>query len=481
MRPSSNQPGRFFATAKTHKFENIEDITVDNLKLRPIIDQTNTCTRDASKIISDYLQPLAVNDYVINNTLAFPGHLKGLERKDDEEDVSYDVESLFTSIPLDDTIEFILDEIYVRQKMKPFCKKRLIFKRLLERLAKHCVFSVNDRLIKQIDGCSMGGSLSVVLSGIFMAKLESDVVNPIVPVFYERYVDDVYTRRKKGSEDQLFLAMNNYHTNIKLTVEENPTHFLDTAISDENGSITTSVYTKPNKIPIFWSSRIPKRYKRNTIRGELHRAKKISSHFESELDRIRSKFSDVGYPKRFVESVIRDFILDNDDSDDVIIPHWLFEVRSTKYVRIPFCESNEKLCNAFLNRLNTFTENLFKFQIVWETRKIRSLFPLKDRVNHRSCVIYEGICSCGEKYIGQTNRNAEIRFTEHKDPTKNSEPAKHLLQNADHVFDWSIVTSAPRNLLKRRILEAYYYSKFKPKINDQLQSQKLLLFRHGIT
>ena len=51
MRPSSNQPGRFFATAKTHKFNNIEDITVDNLKLRPVIDQTNTHTQGAAKIM----------------------------------------------------------------------------------------------------------------------------------------------------------------------------------------------------------------------------------------------------------------------------------------------------------------------------------------------------------------------------------------------------------------------------------------------
>jgi len=27
---------RFFATAKTHKFENFDDITASNLKLRPI-------------------------------------------------------------------------------------------------------------------------------------------------------------------------------------------------------------------------------------------------------------------------------------------------------------------------------------------------------------------------------------------------------------------------------------------------------------
>ena len=42
MCPVSNQPARFFATAKTHKFDTIEDINVKDLKLRPIIDQTGT-------------------------------------------------------------------------------------------------------------------------------------------------------------------------------------------------------------------------------------------------------------------------------------------------------------------------------------------------------------------------------------------------------------------------------------------------------
>ena len=35
--PSSHQPPHFFATSKTQKLENTNDITVDNLKLRPII------------------------------------------------------------------------------------------------------------------------------------------------------------------------------------------------------------------------------------------------------------------------------------------------------------------------------------------------------------------------------------------------------------------------------------------------------------
>ena len=395
--------------------------------------------------------------------------------------MSYDVESLFTSIPVDETIEYILDEIYVNKKLKPFCKKRLTFKRLLERLAKECVFSANERLIKQIDGCSMGGVLSVVFSGIFMAKMENDVVGPANPVFYDRFVDDIYTRRKKGPQDRLLEALNNYHPNIKLTVEENPTHFLDTAISKEGSNITTGVYTKKNKLPVFWSSRVPKRYKRNAIKIELHRALKIASNFDTELVRIRNKFREAGYPKRFVEAVIREFLHKDDPENEVLIPEWLFDDRVTKYLRLPYCESNEQLSKLFLQRLDMFTEHKFKFIVIWETRKIRSLFPLKDRVLHRSCVIYEGVCSCGKKYVGETRRIAKIRFDEHDNTKKNSEPSKHLKKYNGHAFEWKIIATATRAQLKREILEAFYIAKYKPEINDQVQSHKLLLFRHGIT
>ena len=62
MRLRSNQPGRFFTTAKTHEFESISDITVEQLKLRTIIDQTGTYIYKASKVVAKYLGLLAKND-----------------------------------------------------------------------------------------------------------------------------------------------------------------------------------------------------------------------------------------------------------------------------------------------------------------------------------------------------------------------------------------------------------------------------------
>ena len=96
----------------------------------------------------------------------------------------------------------------------------------------------------------MGGPVSVVSSDIFMCKMEGDVVVPAKPIFYERYVDDTYIRRKKNVNDELFQNLNCYHTNIKLSLEENPRKFLDTEIIRKNNTISTQVYTKFTKFSV---------------------------------------------------------------------------------------------------------------------------------------------------------------------------------------------------------------------------------------
>ena len=117
------------------------------------------------------------------------------------------MESLFTNIPINETIDYILDQIYNKKKLKLVCRK-LIFKRLLLKLATEVTFIINNKFFKQIDGCAMGGPLSVTFSDIFMIKMENDIVIPTKPIFYRRYVDGIYNIRKKNIEDSLFKALN---------------------------------------------------------------------------------------------------------------------------------------------------------------------------------------------------------------------------------------------------------------------------------
>ena len=79
-------------------------------------------------------------------------------------------------------------------------------------------------------------------------------------------------------------------------MEVNPSKFLDMEIMVKNGIIETSVVVKESKIPNHWSSAFPKKYKPNTILGDLHRANKTSSNFELEKQRIKKNISSLISP-----------------------------------------------------------------------------------------------------------------------------------------------------------------------------------------
>ena len=121
----------------------------------------------------------------------------------------------------------------------------------------------------------MGGPLSVTFSDIYMTKMERDVVRPFNLIFYRRYVDHIYNRRKINKKDDIYEALKKYHKQIKLTVEKSSSKLLDTKLLINNGIYETQVYRKETKIPTHWSSNIPKKYKRNAISVDLRRSKQI--------------------------------------------------------------------------------------------------------------------------------------------------------------------------------------------------------------
>ena len=85
-----------------------------------------------------------------------------------------------------------------------------------------------------------------------------------------------------------------------------------------------------------------------------------------------------------------------------------------------------------VSKFDVFTDNKYDIRIKWITKKVKQLFKLNSRNPHPSCVIYEGVCSCQESYIGETVRNVEIRWQEHEDTQKDSEAAKDLKNNPTH-------------------------------------------------
>ena len=68
-----------------------------------------------------------------------------------------------------------------------------------------------------------------------------------------------------------------------MTIEINLIKFFDTHSHNKDGIYVTKVYRKEIKIPAYWSPQIPKRYKRNSIKLDLHCAKKVSTNFRKEI------------------------------------------------------------------------------------------------------------------------------------------------------------------------------------------------------
>ena len=54
----------------------------------------------------------------------------------------------------------------------------------------------------------MGGPLLAVLFDIYACKMEEDIVAPSKPLFYKSYVNDIYVRRQKNENYELYNALN---------------------------------------------------------------------------------------------------------------------------------------------------------------------------------------------------------------------------------------------------------------------------------
>ena len=166
------------------------------------------------------------------------------------------------------------------------------------------------------------------------------------------------------------------------------------------------------------------------IKGDLHRSKKIATDYQKEVISIRKKYLKADHSIKFISNVIIEFCNETESTEDNLFK----EEKRIVMVEIPCCEENQKKFKDFLKKFCNFTSDNFRSVIPWKTRKIRTLFSVKGKNLYPSCKIYYGICGCGEDCTGQTERNIKTRWSEHKNAQHNSEPARHILKNVDHII-----------------------------------------------
>ena len=134
--------------------------------------------------------------------------------------VSFDVASLFTNVPLEETIEIILKRICINKGVITDIPKQEM-KELLILCTKNVHFTFNNETYIQVDGVAMGSPLGPVPANIFMVELETSVIPNLSNKvkLWKRFVDDTYCLARFEYINSILLALNSFHKNIKFTFQ----------------------------------------------------------------------------------------------------------------------------------------------------------------------------------------------------------------------------------------------------------------------
>ena len=161
--------GYCYGTVKTHKPGN---------KLRPIISQIPAPTYKVAKKLCEILTPYIPATYSLNSGTDFLDILKA--NKVEGNIASLDVESLFTNVPVDCTIKYILDRVYRNDNTPTLDIPEEVLRGLLKCCTKETPFICpQGNKYQQINGVAMGSSLGVLLANFFMGCVEEEVFRKI--------------------------------------------------------------------------------------------------------------------------------------------------------------------------------------------------------------------------------------------------------------------------------------------------------------
>ena len=180
-----------------------------------------TATYQLAKHLSKVLSPSRESEHNTKSTNDFIRQINKELIPARYEMVSFDVESLFSNVPLDRTIELILRRIYDHKELETSITKSEI-KEMLTLCTKNFHFTYNRNIFVQTDGVAMGSFLGRVLADIFMTELEKTLLPDIYIryiKFWRRYVDDTISYVKIDSIKHVLCLLNSFDKTMQFTFE----------------------------------------------------------------------------------------------------------------------------------------------------------------------------------------------------------------------------------------------------------------------
>ena len=474
-----------YGLPKTHKKE---------LAMRPILSATGTYNYKLAKWLDEKLKPLSVNDHTVSDTFQFAEELHGMEINGHDILVSYDVSSLFTNVPVDETIENIAerafeDDWFNKDHNLNITKTDLI--ELLRVATKNQLFQFEGDLFEQTDGVAMGSPLGPLMANTFMCSIEKQLeARNKMPAFYKRYVDDMLsTMPNEETASEFLMTLNNCHPSINFTMEleENGRlPFIGMDIIRNGCRLDTKVYRKPTDtgLLLHYHSHVDERYKRSLLNTMLNRAFKLSSTwklFHQECERLKVIFSRLCYPEELVQFTIRQFI-ESKVSEDALPQQQ--ELKKQDPIRIVLPFKDQKSANSVRRQLGDLSRKInVDISPVYTSRKIRDEIKVRENkppLVNQQCVVYNFQCNlCDAGYVGYMCRHLHQWIEEHK----GSAIGSHLKEQHDIAPDDIAQFFKIFKILKKcqskfdcLIFEMFFIKELKPSLNKQCDSIRAKLF-----
>ena len=185
IRPTGSQRPRMYGLPKTHKPE---------VPFHPILSMTGSALHELSRWLASLLQPVLdrYTAHCISDSFTFADYIRKLDGQIDSFMCSFHVSSLFTNVPLDETIAICADTLHNIPDSQP-CIPKEVFVELLHSATSTVEFSFDNTIYRQIDGVAMGSPLGPALANIFVRYYEEKLFFEISkPAVYFRYVDDTF-------------------------------------------------------------------------------------------------------------------------------------------------------------------------------------------------------------------------------------------------------------------------------------------------
>jgi hypothetical protein len=480
------------------QFSCLPKIHKEGNKFRPVVSNVNTPTSKICKLLVQKLRKLQRPfSLSIRNSFEAAEELAKVKVSDDENLISFDVEALYPSVPVEESISMFTE--WINEQDISDVDSHLIVG-LLKLVMRQRWIQFEGQIYSQKEGLFIGNALSPILAEIFMGRLERNAMRQAwFPRIWRRYVDDVVAIVKKGEEELVLKELNQRHSAIKFTSEvetKGCLSFLDLQLIREGESIGFDIFRKPTDAPLCIpnSSHHPWRHKIAAFESAIFRMWNLPLSKErrrKELEYIIGMAQINGYKKSMVMKLSRKHRLRIERKRHTLLNPGYENLAGKKaktnvkdkkrksFLTIPY---HAKLTNRLSNRLKAGG-----ISVIYQSRgNLSSLIgrgKQKRQIGERSGIYNIKCNDCEGNYIGQTKRRVETREKEHSRALKLNQPSKsamaaHCLDEG-HIKGECRVLKEVRNPYQLDAWESLYIAKGKDLVNTGEPPIRSKLFEYA--